>query len=85
MAIVNSNMIQRIKRFGAGEGSETTEGKIKGDGADHPESPVCTSGFTCTGVKNPSAGERGQVSGFARENMVQAEQWLGIARTAPMS
>lgn len=85
MAVVNSNMIQQSERFGAGEGSEAAEGKIKGDGANHPESPVCTSGFTCTRPERPCAGERAQVSGSARENMVQADLLLGIPQIAPMS
>jgi len=84
MAIVNSSMIQRTERFEAGMGAEAAEGKIKGDGANHPESPVCTSGFTCTWAKTPCAGERGQVSNFVCENMVQAKRRLGIAQNVPM-
>ena len=77
-------MIQLTERFGAGDGSKAAEGKIKGDGANHPKSPVCTSGFTCTWAKNPCAGEMGQVSGFVRENMVQVKRPLGIPQIAPM-
>ena len=83
MALVNSNVIQRKERFGTGEGSEAAEGKIKGDGADHPQPPVCTSGFTCTWAGTPCAGERGQVSAVVRENMVQTVSvaWNGFKRT----
>lgn len=66
-------MIHPEQRSGAGEGSEVAEGKIKGDGADHPESPVCTSGFTCTWILNPCAGELGEVPEFAPVNIVQVE------------
>ena len=67
-------MIQPKMRSGAGEGSEAVEGKIKGDGADHPKIPVCTSGFTCTWVLNQCAGELGEVSEFFSENMVQVDK-----------
>jgi len=67
-------MIHPIVRSGAGEGSDAAEGKIKGDGADHPEIPVCTSGFTCTRDLNPCAGERGQASEYVSESMVQADK-----------
>lgn len=64
-------MIQPKMRPGAGKGSEAAEGKIKGDGADHPEIPVCISGFTCTWAETRCAGDLGERSEFVSENMVQ--------------
>ena len=66
-------MIQPKLRSGAGEGTEAAEGKIKGDGANHPAIPACTSGFTCTWGLNPCAGELGEAPEFAPVNLVQAE------------
>ena len=71
-------MIHKKMRPGAGKGAEAAEGKIKGDGADHPEKPVCTSGFTCTWVLNPCAGGLGEISEFVSENMVQTVSWALI-------
>lgn len=64
-------MIHPKLRSGAGKESEAAEGKIKGNGASLPQILVCTSGFTCTWVLNPCAGERGKASEYVSENMVQ--------------
>jgi len=48
------------------------EGKIKGTGARHLKTPVCTSGFTCTRRQASGAGETGQASEKSKEDQVQA-------------